>query len=95
MKKRLIIAADIVLIIATVIPVALLIWDCVRTAINGVIPSGFFYGPDYSEMIYGWEAFCYSFLFDCYFLFFLVILWGILFAITIGFTIFTVVYGKK
>lgn len=95
MKKKLIVTADIALIIITIIPVLLLLWDCINTAINGTIPWGGIYGTDYVEKIYGIEAFFYALTFDFVFLFVLFVLWAGLFFYTIAFTVFTVLYVKN
>ena len=94
MKKTLIILIDIVLIVATVIPVILLFSSCIHSAIYGVIPTGFQYGLDYGEKVYGLEAFINTFLFYCTFLFAGVVLWIGMFIGTLAFTVFTVVYIK-
>ena len=92
MKKRIVIITEIILIIATVLPVIALLWECINAAIHGTIPWGFGYGVDYNEFIYGMEAFIYTLSFYFAFLFIPVILWFTMFVFTIGFTIFTVVY---
>ena len=85
MKKALVII-DIILILATVIPAAWLLWQCFQSAVYGTIPTGFTYGWDNLHFIYGIEAFCYTMMFLCYFLAFLVIPWVGLFFITIIYT---------
>ena len=94
MKKALV-TIDILMIIATVLPAAWLLWQCFETAINGTYPMGFTYGFDYHQMIYGAEAFCYTMMFYCYFLFFLVIPWVTLFFVTLIFTGLTISYVKR
>ena len=94
LKKALVII-DILLIVATVIPAAWLLWQCFDSAINGTIPSGFTYGWDNLHYIYGIEAFCYTMMFLCYFLFFLVIPWVFLFFITLIFTGLTISYVRR
>ena len=95
MKRTCIVFTEIILILATVIPVLALLWECIYTAIHGTIPWGFGYGVDYGAFIYGMEAFIYTFFFYCTFLFVLVVLWFGVAAATIGFSIFTIIYLKK
>lgn len=94
MKKTLV-TIDIILIVLTVVPAAWLLWQCFHSAIYGTIPEGFTYGFDYGQMIYGAEAFCYTMMFFCYFLCFLVIPWVALFFITLIFTLIIVPYVKR
>jgi hypothetical protein len=94
LKKKLIITTEIILILSTILPVLALLWDCISNAIHGTYPWGFGYGTDYGEMIYGMDAFIYAFFFDCTFLFVVVALWIGVAVLTIGFTIFTVIYMK-
>ena len=94
MKKALV-TIDILLILATITPVAALLWQCFDSAFNGTIPSGFKYGFDYGQFIYGAEAFIYTMVFFMYFLFFLVIAWAVLFMFTLVFTGLTISYFKE
>ena len=95
LKKAVVIIIDVLLMLAMIVPVGALLWDCIYSAMEGVIPWGMGYGLDYGEKIYGFEAFRYVFTFDCVFFFILVILWVCLFVGTAAFTVFTVLYVKK
>ena len=95
MKKRILIIINILLLLATMIPVCVLLWDCIDSAIQGIYPWGLGYGTDYGEKIFGLEAFRYVFITDCVFGFILVLLWVCLFVGTTAFTVFTAVYVKR
>ena len=66
MKKKIFVIIDVLLILASITPIGLLIYDCVDKAINGILPWGDGYGLDYGQMIYGYEAFRYELRFDLY-----------------------------
>ena len=87
MKKTIIVAIDIFLIIATAIPAIWLFCVCMDSAINGVIPW-----REESELIYGIHAFLYTFGSFCVFELVLVILWALLFFTTFIYTVFTMIY---
>ena len=95
MKKKVFIIIDIVLITATFIPAGWFLWQCIDSAINGVIPWGGGYGTDYGELIYGLPAFINTFGVLFVLLFVLVVLWGMLALGTIVFTVITVLVSKK
>jgi hypothetical protein len=95
MKKRILIIINILLLLATMIPVCVLLWDCINSAIQGIYPWGLGYGTDYGEKIFGLEAFRYVFITDCVFGFVLVLLWVCLFVGTAAFTVFTAVYVNR
>jgi len=90
MKKSVLISADVCLIIITIIPVILLLAECFNSAVNGVIP----WGED-STFIYGIPAFFNTLGVYLVYGFVLVVLWAMLFLVTTGFTVFTVVFTKK
>ncbi|MBO4636083.1 MAG: hypothetical protein J5685_02945 [Clostridiales bacterium] len=95
MKKKVIITADIVFIVATLIPVIFLLAECFTSALNGVIPSGGYYPPDMNEKIYGIEAFVNTFGVYMVWFFPLVILWGLLLLFTACFTAFTFIFANS
>lgn len=95
MKKRILIIINILLLLATMIPVCVLLWDCINSAIQGIYPWGLGYGNDYDEKIFGLEAFRYVFITDCVFGFVLVLLWVCLFVGTASFTVFTALYVNR
>ena len=64
MKKKVFIGIDVLLILLSITPIGLLIYDCVNKAINGILPWGDGYGLDYGNRIYGLEAFRYELISD-------------------------------
>ena len=95
MKKKVFITIDVLLILATLIPAGMYLWQCIDAAINGVIPWGGGYGLDYGEKIYGLPAFVNTFCVMFVFLLVLVILWAMLALGTIIFTVITVIVCRK
>ena len=96
MKKKIFIAIDVLLLLLSVTPIGLVLYDCINRAINGVSPWGDGYGLDYHGMIYGYEAFRYEFRFDVFWgLAVFGIPWACLILTTIIFTVFTVMYAKN
>ena len=87
MKKIIIVAIDIFLLIATIVPAIWLFCECMDSAVNGVIPW-----REESEYIYGLHAFLYTLGSFCVFELVLVVLWALLFCTTFLFTVFTVIY---
>ena len=95
LKKTILVVLDTIFIMATVVPVLVLLKECIEAAIVGTIPWGFGYGVDYGEKIFGIEAFFYVMSFYLAFFFVLVALWAMLYVFTSFFTVFTLVYLKK
>jgi hypothetical protein len=96
MKKKIFIAIDVLLILLSVTPIGLVLYDCIDKAINGVGPWGDGYGLHYHGLIYGYEAFRYELRFDLFWggaVF--GIPWACLILTTIIFTVFTVMYAKN
>ena len=88
--KKAFITIDVGLIILTIIPVIVVLADCIDSAVNGVIPW-----REDSTFIYGMPAFFNTLGVYFVFGFVLVVLWAILLLVTAGFTVFTVIYAKK
>lgn len=95
MKKKTFVIIDVLLILASITPIGLVLYDCINKAINGIIPWGDGYGLDYGQMIYGYEAFRYELRFDLFWggaIF--GIPWAALVFIAIIFTVVTVMNVK-
>ena len=95
MKKAAVVMADIVMILGTFAPVALLLADCFNSAVNGVVLSGFGHGLGSGGLVSGPEAFFNTMAFDLYFGFILVFLWIGWLVLTYAFTVFTVFYVRR
>ena len=96
MKKKVFIGIDVLLMLLSVTPIGLVLYDCINKAINGIIPWGDGYGLDYGQMIYGYEAFRYELRFDLFWgVAVFGIPWAMLILTTIIFTVFTVMHVKK
>ena len=96
MNKKVFIGIDVLLILLSITPIGLLIYDCVNKAINGILPWGDGYGLDYGSRIYGLEAFRYELRFDLYWGgIFLGIPVAIIWFTTIIVTIITIVVCKQ
>lgn len=96
MKKKVFIGIDVLLMLLSVTPIGLVLYDCIDKAINGVMPWGDGYGLDYGQMIYGAEAFRYELRFDLFWgVAVFGIPWAMLILTTIIFTVFTVMHVKK
>jgi hypothetical protein len=89
MKKAVFITIDVLMIIATIIPVVWLFFECLDSAINGTIHWGA------ETYIYGLPAFIDTLEFYLIFGLVLVVLWAMLCFATQVFTVITIIVVKK
>lgn len=89
MKKKVFITIDILLIIATILPVVLLLVECIDSAVNGTIRWG------ESGYVYGIPAFIDTLEVYLVFGFVLVVLWAVLFLHTLVFTVITIIVARR
>lgn len=89
-KKTLIVTINIILWIATMIPILILLYNCFYSAIYGA-----YHGFNGDVMIYGIAAFMDTFFACLIFGVLYDIIWFVLFIIALGFTIFMIIYLRR
>ena len=90
LKKNFVILIDIILWTIITIPLVALLFECVDGFINGVYP-----GFNVDKKIYGIYAFCHKFMMYMWIFFPFVLIWCILFPITVVFTIYIIIKFEK